>query len=195
MWYVLGKCEQLRLWRGLPLQALLHWWHGLPRFPIWWSHRDLLLHGLNLWWDMLRFGFNRMLLFKVRLELKDLEYTSLQHWVLPNCCNISTPWIVCTQRWGMVNRGGKTGWHHAASSGVSLVCELCPANRCGHKLVLWSIMWEVGWEPSSQSTNLNTMTNTIQIQLHTSTSWCWTCVRCTLRISWAHVFFRTQVRS
>ena len=85
--------------------------------------------------------------------------------------------------------GAKTGWHHAATSGVSPVCELRPANRCDHKLVLWSIMWEVGWEPSSQSTNLNTMTKTIQIQLHTSTSWCWTCGRCTLRISWAHVFF------
>ena len=32
--------------------------------------------------------------------------------------------------------GAKTGWHHAATSGVSPVCELCPANRCDHKLAL-----------------------------------------------------------
>ena len=56
--------------------------------------------------------------------------------------------------------GAKTGWHHAATSGVSPVCELRPANRCDHKLALWSIMWEVGWEPSSQSTNSNTNANT-----------------------------------
>ena len=156
--YVLDKCEQLRLRRRLPLQALLYWWHGLPRFPIWWSHRDMLLHGLNIM--ILLFGFDKMLLFKVRSELKYLYYTSLPHWVLPNCCKISPPWIVCTKRWGMVNRGAKTGWHHAATSGVSLVCELRPANRCDHKLALWSIMWEVGWEPSSQSTNSNTNANT-----------------------------------
>ena len=127
---VLDKCEQLRLRRRLPLQALLYWWHGLPRLPIWWSHRDMLLHGLNImmrhvwieitiviFWTYSSISYCsdntltdteaskiKMLLFKVSFELK-----ALSHWVLPNCCKISPPWIVCTKRWGMVNKGGKNG--------------------------------------------------------------------------------------
>ena len=43
-----GEREQLRLRRGVPLQALLHRRHGISRLTIWWSNWDVLLPWLEL---------------------------------------------------------------------------------------------------------------------------------------------------